>query len=73
MKRGQVFVRAETPSGRWVAADALNLTQESFNAFVLDILYRAGAVIGIAFKDEFVEGPELRYKTVGDGEHGEAA
>jgi hypothetical protein len=44
MKRGQVFVRAKDINGRWYSADALDLDQPSFNAFVLDMLMRAGHV-----------------------------
>jgi hypothetical protein len=54
MKRGQVFVRAKDVNGYWYSADALDLDQPSFNAFVLEMLKRAGAVITL--KDEFAGG-----------------
>ena len=48
MKRGQVFVRAQSPSGRWYSADVLDLEQPSFNAFVMDRLWMNGLVVGLA-------------------------
>jgi len=35
MKRGQVFVRALDPEGKWGNADVLDLTDESFRVFVV--------------------------------------
>ena len=50
MKYNQAFVRAQLPNGKWVNADILDLTQESFNAFILGKLCDAGVVVRI--KDE---------------------
>jgi hypothetical protein len=47
MKRGQVYVRAQSPSGRWHTADVLDLTEESFRVWLLDLLIRAQAVVSI--------------------------
>jgi hypothetical protein len=47
MKRGQVFVRAQDPDGRWHTADVLDLDQPSFNAWVTDVLFRAGLIVGL--------------------------
>lgn len=52
IKRDQVLVRAKAHD-KWVNADPLDLTQESFNAFVLYRMYQMGMVTGI--KDEFVD------------------
>ena len=62
MKRGQVFVRAKDKNGSWYSADVLDLDQPSFNAFVLDKLFRAGGVAGI--KDNFTLGSEIEYQSV---------
>lgn len=61
MKRQQVFVRAQTPSGKWVNADVLDLDEFSFRAFVIDMLFRGGFVYGL--KSERCEGPEITYTT----------
>ena len=57
IKRNQVFVRAKSPSGLLYSADVLDLTQESFNAFVIGTLFRHGFVIGL--RDEHGEGDTL--------------
>lgn len=44
--RGQIFVRGRAPSGRWVNVDVLDLSDEDFRRFVMDVLMRAGAVVG---------------------------
>ncbi len=61
MKRGQAFVRAQDPSGKWHAADVLDLDEASFRAFVLDMLHRVG-VLHI-LKDEVVEGDDITYRS----------
>ena len=61
MKKAQVFVRAKTPSGRWVSADFLDLTTDSKLNFLCDMLCRCGVVVHI--KDEAVEGERIRYET----------
>lgn len=59
MKRGQVFVRAYCViAERWVDADVFDLTQESFNSFVMDRMFKHAMVTGL--KDEFAEGEEVR-------------
>lgn len=60
MKRKQVFVRAKDSAGRIGNADVLDLDEDSFRAFTMDILFRAGAVVGI--KPDFVKGEEIRYQ-----------
>lgn len=57
IKRGQIYVRAQTPSGKWVSADILNLTQESFDALIA------------RFADTNLAG-SLRLQTVGEGVDG---
>jgi hypothetical protein len=59
MKRGQIFVRAKDKNGRWYSADALDLDQQSFNAFVLEMLRRHGAVTWLT-KDD---GEEIEYQS----------
>lgn len=61
MKRGQVFVRAKSPSGKYGTHDVLDLEDESFKAFVVEMLKRGGLVVSI--KDEFVSGEEIEYKS----------
>ena len=61
MKRNQIFVRAKSPSGKWGSHDVLDLDDKSFKAFVLDMLFRAGLVVGI--KDEFVKEEEIEYQS----------
>jgi hypothetical protein len=60
MKRGQVFVRRQFANGRWGNIDALDLDDVSFRAFVLDVLFRAGAVCGL--RDEAIHGEPLTYR-----------
>lgn len=61
MKRGQVFVRAKSPSGKWGTHDALDLEQESFNAFILEMLVRNELVCSI--KEDAVEGKKWEYQS----------
>lgn len=58
MKRNQVFVRAYDETGQIGNADVLDLDDDSFRAFVIEMLWRSGLVTGI--KDEFVEGDKIR-------------
>ena len=60
MKRGQVFVRALDYKNQWINCDVLDLDDESFKAFIADILFKAGAVVGI--KNEFCEGEEIKLR-----------
>lgn len=60
MKRGQVFVRAQDPNGKWGNADVLDLDDDSFKAFVVSQLIQAGFVVGL--HPQFVEGDEITYK-----------
>lgn len=58
MKRGQVFVRAKDPEGKWGNADVLDLDETSWRAWILEIwLMKTDAVVSL--KPEFVDGPEL--------------
>lgn len=62
MKRKQVFVRAKIEVGEkvyWVNADVFDLDEESFRAFVVGMLFRAGAVVGI--KDEFIKTDHIEH------------
>ena len=61
IKRNQVFVRAKSPSGKWHTADVLDLTQESFNAFLIGTLFQRGLVTGL--RDEYVEGNALELQS----------
>lgn len=61
MKRGMVFVRAVKAEGGYKTVDAMDLDEESFRAFVLEMLFRAGMVH--ALKAEDVEGDHIVYKT----------
>ena len=61
MKKGQVFVRAQTPSGKWVSADFLDLTLESQQVFLMDLMVRHHLVVGL--KRELVLGDEITYTT----------
>ena len=66
MKRGQVFVRAQTPSGKWVSADVLDLDEQSFKLFVLDRMIHFGMVT--ILRDDVVIGEHLPYRTTVEGE-----
>jgi hypothetical protein len=44
MRRGQVLVRAIKANGDWGNVDALDLDDESFRAFILVFLCRAGVL-----------------------------
>jgi len=61
MKRGQVFVRAKDPFGKWKTVDVLDLTEESFRVFTINMLMRAGLVTYI--KGEHIEGEELELRS----------
>lgn len=47
MKRRQVFVRALDSNGKMGAADVMDLDEDSFKAFILDVLQRHDLVVGI--------------------------
>lgn len=66
MKREQVFVRGVTKDGNWDAIDVLNLDNASFRAFVIDVMLRAGLLVGI--QDEYVEGLSIVYREEKDVE-----
>jgi len=66
MKKGQVFVRAKSPSGKWGSHDVLDLNNKSFKVFVLDILFRAGLVVGL--KDEICKDEEIEYQSTKEEE-----
>ncbi len=61
MKKGQVFVRAKSPSGKWGSHDVLDLDQPSFNAFVIGMMHRFEMVVG--FKDEAVNASSIELKS----------
>jgi hypothetical protein len=60
MKRGQVFVRGQRADGTWGNVDAFDLDDESFRAFVLEILSRAGLVAAI--REKYVDGEPIPYQ-----------
>jgi hypothetical protein len=60
MKRGQVVVRGQLADGSWGTVDALDLDTESFRAFVLDVLSRAGLVATI--REKYVDGESIPYR-----------
>ena len=66
IKRNQVFVRAKSPSGRWHSADVLDLTQESFQAFVIGTLFRHELLVGL--RDDFVEGDSVELQSTKEPE-----
>jgi len=53
MKYGQVFVRGKNITGEWDSIDVLRMDNKSFRAFVINVLFKAGLVVGI--KDEVLE------------------
>lgn len=56
MKRGQVFVRAKSPSGKWGTHDVLDLDNSSYKAFLVDRLMQAGLVTSLKnVPDEEIE------------------
>jgi hypothetical protein len=60
MMRGQVFVRGRTKDDRWGNIDVLDLDDESFRAFVVEMLIRAGLVCSLNPDD--VPEPEINYQ-----------
>lgn len=59
IKRGQIFVRAKDSLGKWGSADVLDLTEESFRAFVLGIFARHGMITSFIDDDNV----EIELKT----------
>ena len=51
MQRGMVFVRAQSPSGKWHSADVMDLDDESFRIFVLEMLRRK-SIIHVTVDDD---------------------
>lgn len=47
MKRGMILVEALGPNGMPCGADALDLDDESFRLFVLNVLWQKGAVVAV--------------------------
>ena len=47
------WVRAKSPKGVWHSADAMDLDEESFRRFTLEMLNRAGAVCAMADRPDF--------------------
>lgn len=45
------YVRAKTPEGEWVACHTSDLTEESFRQFVMQVLCKAGLVVGVMSDD----------------------
>lgn len=42
ISRGSVYVRAQDPKGKWGSHDVLDLTEESFRAFICAQLIKHG-------------------------------
>ena len=61
MKKDQVFVRAKSPAGKWGNHDVLDLDEQSFRAFVIEMFKRHGMVVHI--KDEALEGEDIVYQS----------
>lgn len=61
IKRGQVFVRAKSPSGIWGNHDILDLTDETFKAYIVDTLLRGGHLLGI--KPDLIPGKEIELES----------
>lgn len=45
--RGQVFVRAQVDGNRWDSVDVLDLDDESFRRFVINIFTQDGRLTGL--------------------------
>jgi hypothetical protein len=48
IRRGSVYVRAQDPEGKWGSHDVLDLTEESFRAFICGQLIKHGLLHYIA-------------------------
>lgn len=57
MKRNQVFVRAKWPEGGWGSVDVFDLDDESFRAFVVEIL--EGNKLVLSLRASVVPGSEM--------------
>ena len=51
MQRIEVYVRARTPKGRWVSANALDLNEDSFRRLLLRKMVEAGMLVGVRVPD----------------------
>lgn len=60
IRKGSIFVRAKDETGRWGAADVLDLDDESFRAFVLDRLEHRGMVVPVQPQ---LAGEAVEYRT----------
>jgi len=61
VKRRQVFVRALDSNGKMGAADVMDLDEDSFRAFMVDVMFRAELVVGI--RESEVQGERIRLRT----------
>lgn len=60
ISRGQVFVRAQDEAGHWGNADVLDLTDDSFKAWVVYVFaYKLGCLVSVSQP----EGEEIVLKT----------
>jgi hypothetical protein len=64
MKRQQLFVRAQSPSGKWHVADVYDLDEPSWRVFLLNLIARSR--IGQELEDGFVPGEEVVLRTVSE-------
>ncbi len=61
MKRRQVFVRALDSNGKMGATDVMDLDEESFRAFMVEVMLRNDLVVGI--RESEVDGERIRLRT----------
>lgn len=59
--RGQCFVRAKDPEGRWHTADVLDLDDESWRIFILSVIVEQRSLMLVTSDDP---PPELRSTTL---------
>jgi hypothetical protein len=64
--RGQVFVRAMDPNGRYHSADILDLDEESFRSFVIGVLFQNGLVSGLKNGESSLVFKSTSYKSEED-------
>ena len=57
IKRGQVLVRAIDGFGKWGNCDVMDLDEDSFKAFVIDVFFRHNLLVGL--KVEYCDGEEI--------------
>jgi hypothetical protein len=61
MKRRQVFVRALDSNDKMGVTDVMDLDEDSFKVFMLDVMQRHGLVVGII--ESQIEGERIALRT----------